>query len=63
MVTIVILEIFNFGSTSATAKDSMLYPLLENKPATLAKTPASLSTHTTIICAVSYTHLTLPTKA
>jgi len=30
-------------------KDSILYPLLENKPTTLAKTPVSLSTHTTII--------------
>ena len=54
MVTIVILEMFNFGSTSATAKDSILYPLLENKPATLAKTPASLSTHTTIICVSNF---------
>ena len=41
---------FNFESTSATAKDSMLYPLPENKPTTLAKTPASLSTQTTITC-------------
>ena len=49
-ITIVILDIFSFESTSATAKDSILYPLPENKPTTLANTPASLSTHTTIIC-------------
>ena len=49
-ITIVILEIFFFASTSATAKDSILYPLPENKPTTLARTPASLSTQTTIIC-------------
>ena len=60
MVTIVILEIFLSASTSATAKDSILYPLPENSPTTLARTPASLSTQTTNT--VSYTHLTLPTK-
>ena len=49
MVTIVILEIFLTASTSATAKDSILYPLPENKPTTLARTPASLSTQTTNI--------------
>ena len=42
-VTIVILDTCFFLSISATAKDSMLYPLPENKPITLAKTPASLS--------------------
>ena len=50
VVTIVILDIFFFASTSATARDSILYPLPENNPTTLAKTPASLSTQTTIIC-------------
>ena len=54
VVTIVILDIPLLGSTSATAKDSMLYPLPENKPATLANTPASLSTHTTIICVSNF---------
>ena len=49
MVTIVILEMFLIASISATAKDSILYPLPENKPTTLAKTPASLSTQTTNI--------------
>ena len=49
-VTIVILEICFFLSTSATARDSILYPLPEKSPAILARTPASLSTHTTIIC-------------
>ena len=39
-----------FLSTSATASDSILYPLPENNPATLAKTPASLSTQTTSMC-------------
>ena len=50
VVTIVILDIFLLASTSATAKDSILYPLPEKSPTTLAKTPASLSTQTTIIC-------------
>ena len=49
VVTIVILEIFLTASTSATANDSILYPRPENKPTTLAKTPASLSTQTTNI--------------
>ena len=49
-ITIVILDIFLLASTSATAKDSILYPLPEKSPTTLAKTPASLSTQTTIIC-------------
>ena len=49
-ITIVILEICFFLSTSATAKDSILYPLPEKRPAILARTPASLSTQTTIIC-------------
>ena len=53
-ITIVILEIFLVASTSATAKDSILYPLPENNPTTLAKTPASLSTHTTIICVSNF---------
>ena len=56
-ITIVILEIFNFLSTSATAKDSILYPLPENKPTTRAKTPASLSTQTTNICVSSLPNL------
>jgi len=46
----VILDMFLFASISATAKDSILYPLPENSPTTLAKTPVSLSTQTTIIC-------------
>ena len=58
MVTMVILEIFNFLSTSATANDSILYPLPENNPTTLAKTPASLSTHTTIICVSNFSFFT-----
>ena len=53
-ITIVILDMPLLGSTSATANDSILYPLPENKPATLAKTPASLSTHTTIICVSNF---------
>ena len=48
-ITIVILEIFFVASTSATAKDSILYPLPENNPTTLANTPDSLSTQTTNI--------------
>ena len=32
VVTIVILEIFNLESTSATASDSILYPLPEKDP-------------------------------
>ena len=48
-ITIVILEIFFTASTSATANDSILYPLPENRPTTLASTPASLSTQTTKI--------------
>ena len=48
-VTIVILDKCFFLSTSATANDSMLYPLPENRPITLANTPASLSTQTTIM--------------
>ena len=50
VVTIVILERFFSWSISATAKDSILYPLPENNPTTLDKTLASLSTHTTIMC-------------
>ena len=37
------------ASTSATANDSILYPRPENRPTTLARTPASLSTQTTNI--------------
>jgi hypothetical protein len=50
VVTIVILDKFFLWSTSATAKDSILYPLPENNPTTRDKTLASLSTQTTIIC-------------
>ena len=57
MVTIVILEIFFLASTSATAKDSILYPHPENNPTTLAYTPASLSTQTTIICVSDFSFL------
>ena len=45
---------FFLASTSATARDSILYPLPENSPTTLAKTPASLSTQTTIMCVYDF---------
>ena len=48
-ITIVIREILSFESTSATARDSMLYPLPEKRPTTRARTPDAFSTQTTII--------------
>ena len=56
-MTIVILERFFLRSISATAKDSILYPLPENSPTTLDKTLASLSTHTTIMCVSIFPNL------
>ena len=57
LVTIEILERFLLLSISVTVKLSILYPLPENKPITLAKVPGSLFTTTVRVLILSFSSI------